>query len=97
MEKAAELQGKLRELEEGVRQANRALIEKEEELLYAFEEIKKLRRGTNEGRLQEAEGKCRLLEKKHHEKLKEYEFERNSYIFRLKKEALDRRKYYNEL
>lgn len=87
----------MKEAEEAVRQANHLLIEKEEELLYAVEEVKKLRRSGGEKSTVELESRCKLLEKKHQEKLKEYEFERNSYIFKLKKEALERRKYYNEI
>lgn len=50
------------------------LMEKEEELLYAFEEIKKLRREAAGEKQGDLEGRCRMLEKKHQEKLKEYEF-----------------------
>jgi hypothetical protein len=37
------------------------------------------------------------MEKKYNEKLKELEIDRNMYILRLKKEALERRKYCNEV
>lgn len=37
------------------------------------------------------------MEKKYNEKLKELEIDRNIYILRLKKEALERRKYCNEV
>lgn len=80
-----------------MRQANHALIEKEEELLYSFEEIKKLKKAEGGKNCLELENKCRQLEKKYQEKLKEHEFDKNSYIFKLKKEALERRKYYNEI
>lgn len=45
----------------------------------------------------ELENKCRYLQKKIEEAKKQYEFERNSYIFKLKKEAIQRKKYYNEV
>lgn len=37
------------------------------------------------------------MEKKYNEKLKELEIDRNMYILRLKKEALERRRYCNEV